>query len=250
MKTYIITGTSKGLGEALALQFIRHGHTVVGISRTENTMLQQTAKKTNSEFHEILADLTNTDKIPSVMEHVFSKISLSGQSDISLINNAGIVHPVAPSESASASDISRNVSLNLMAPMILTSEFIKRTEGCQSAKKIMNISSGAARKPYIGWSSYCSSKAGLDHFTRCVAAEQKDKQNGVKCVSIAPGVIDTGMQEDIRNLEKGKFPEQDRFIQLKEEGKLYTPGYAAEKLVQVLESEHFGSEAIMDIRDI
>ncbi|MGD7008186.1 (S)-benzoin forming benzil reductase [Metabacillus sp. 84] len=250
MKTYIVTGTSRGLGAAMAEQLIHPEHHIICISRKKNTELCRKAKEKHTALFEIEADLTVHAQIPAVMETVFNQLPLPDLHSLFLINNAGMVHPVDFIEKASASDMARNISLNLLAPMILTSEFIKRSAALKLEKRIMNISSGAARKPYEAWSSYCASKAGLDHFTRCTAEEQKQREDGVKCVSIAPGVIDTGMQDHIRGLEEGRFPEQSRFIRLKEEGKLYSASLAAEKLLEVLHSETFGQEVLMDIRNV
>ncbi|WP_338776473.1 (S)-benzoin forming benzil reductase [Metabacillus sp. FJAT-52054] len=249
MKTFIITGTSRGLGEELASQLLNTAHHVICLSRSKSEFLQQKAEEKKAPFLEIEADLSNAESIPDLMEHIFSSIRFENLQGIYLLNNAGTVQPVVPAELASAGEMVQNISVNLIAPMVLTSEFIKRTADIPAEKRIMNISSGAARKSYEGWSSYCSSKAGLDHFSRCIAEEQKQRTNGIKCVSIAPGVVDTSMQEHIRSLEEGKFPQQNRFIKLKEEGKLYSPSFAAEKLLTVLFDDHFGSEVIMDIRD-
>ena len=73
------------------------------------------------------------------------------------------------------------------------------------ARRVVNISSGAASSPYAGWSVYCASKAGLDHFTRCVGLEQRGQAFPVTCIALAPGVIDTGMQEVIRASRGGIF---------------------------------------------
>ncbi|MBS2969221.1 (S)-benzoin forming benzil reductase [Metabacillus sp. KIGAM252] len=250
MKTFIITGTSRGLGEELASQLLKTDHYVICLSRSKSGMLKQKAEERKAPLLEIQADLTAADSIPDLMEHIFSSIPAEGLQGIYLLNNAGTVQPVAPAELASAGEMVQNISINLIAPMVLTAEFIKRTADIPAEKRIMNISSGAARNSYEGWSSYCSAKAGLDHFSRCIAEEQKHRENGIKCVSIAPGVVDTSMQEHIRSLEEGRFPQQAKFIKLKKEGKLYSPTFAAEKLLTVLFDDQFGSEVIMDIRGV
>ncbi|MTH51959.1 (S)-benzoin forming benzil reductase [Bacillus mangrovi] len=249
MKAFIVTGASKGLGEAIASRIIMQGDTVFSLSRSRNAGLEEQAKKTGANIRQIRADLTDHESVHSLMSSIFSEIALDELDGIYLINNAGMVGPVGPVQENDHLETAKNLALNLTAPILLCSEFIKRTEGVPIEKRIMNISSGAARKPYEGWSSYCASKAGLDHFTRCAAEEQKRISNGVKLVSIAPGVVDTSMQEHIRGLKEGLFPQQNRFVQLKEQGKLYSPALAAEKLMKELLHDSFGREPVMDIRD-
>ncbi|MFK4998124.1 SDR family NAD(P)-dependent oxidoreductase [Bacillus sp. N9] len=114
---------------------------------------------------------------------------------------------------------------------------------------MINISSGAGRTPYTGWSSYCAGKAGLDHYTRVVAEEQRNNPFGVKIISIAPGIIDTEMQEKIRGTNKEAFEHVDRFIDYKNQGLLSTAEETANKLIQLIEREDFHTmEPILDLR--
>jgi NADP-dependent 3-hydroxy acid dehydrogenase YdfG len=114
--------------------------------------------------------------------------------------------------------------------------------------RILNISSGAAVTAYPGWSVYGGTKAGLDHFSRTVAAEQTG--NAVKVVSLYPGVIDTGMQETIRHSDPELFPNKERFDKLKSEGQLATPEATARRVLDYLNSAAFGSEAVVDVRSL
>src|SRR5690606_5817181 len=116
----------------------------------------------------------------------------------------------------------------------LTSAFIRLSSTLQADKAVLNISSGAGRNPYEGWSSYCTSKAGLDMFTRCVAAEQQSENYPVRVLSIAPGVIDTKMQQVIRDTKPEDFVHLNRFVELKQSGKLVSPGDAADKLLNAI----------------
>ena len=103
-----------------------------------------------------------------------------------------------PADKAGPLEIVRNIQINLTAPAVLLSGFIRHTQNWKMRKLVLNISSGAAVRPYFGWSAYCASKAGLEHFSRCAALEQKSRENPVTILSINPGVIDTSMQEKIR----------------------------------------------------
>ncbi|WP_052487595.1 SDR family NAD(P)-dependent oxidoreductase [Gordoniibacillus kamchatkensis] len=167
-----------------------------------------------------------------------------------LINNAGVLEPIGPVHEAGTSALALNVAVNLTAPMALTAAFLRLTQPLAADKRVLNISSGAARKPYFGWSSYCAAKAGLDHFTRCVKLEQDALPYGAKLASVAPGVIDTAMQASIRAADEGRFRDLPRFRALHESGSLTPPNEAAERLLALLEHPDFGAEPVLDIRDI
>lgn len=248
MNYIIITGTSRGLGEAFAKRLISKENYLFCISRTQNQSIIDLAKKKNAQLHYFELDLTRLGQIESLMEDIASIIKDTPKS-ITLINNAGTVSPTRPIEKCESNEITENISLNLIAPMILTSEFIKLFEKYQTEKRIINISSGAGKKPYYGWSSYSTAKAGLDMFTKAVAIEQENQQNPVKIISIAPGVIDTQMQEEIRKLSINDFSNVDRFIEMKEKGQLLTADFVAERILAILDNENWQNGDVIDVRD-
>jgi NAD(P)-dependent dehydrogenase (short-subunit alcohol dehydrogenase family) len=96
---------------------------------------------------------------------------------------------------------------------------------------------------------YCAAKAGMDHFTRCVALEEALKTNGAKLCSLAPGVIDTEMQEQLRAADSNSFPDQSSFLNLKSSGALAAPSEAAQKVLAVLMRADFGVNPVADVRD-
>jgi benzil reductase ((S)-benzoin forming) len=250
MHYFIVTGASRGLGEALAEALLHPGHHLLCVSRTRSGRVLQTARNNDAAIDWFEQDLSDLDRLEDLMSRIFEKIDPAKAKALSLINNAGIIHPIAPASKNSGRDITLNVSVNLIAPMILTGSFIRCAEALPAEKKVLNISSGAARKPYFGWSSYCSAKAGLDHYTRCVAVEQEGGAYPVKIVSAAPGVIDTDMQAEIRSSREEDFKQIQRFLDLKQTGQLLSPEAAADKLLKLLFSDSFGHEPVIDIRDL
>lgn len=237
METYIVTGASKGIGLALSEVLVERGHRVFGIARSFPGNWPGTK---SFEF-----DLLNTNGISHLMEEIFTEIPEDNRRMV-LINNAGTVAPIGFAGSNKAEDISRSVTLNLIAPMILTAAFIDETASWSAEKAIINISSGAGRTPYKGWSAYCAGKAGLDHFSSVVDKEYE----GIKVISVAPGIIDTGMQAQIRSSSDTDFPLLPNFKAYKEQGRLSTPEETAEKLVLLMEKTDFENlDIIADIRD-
>jgi benzil reductase ((S)-benzoin forming) len=133
--------------------------------------------------------------------------------------------------------------------MLLASAFLRATQGWQAQRKVLNISSGLGRRAMASQAAYCAAKAGMDHFTRCVALEEADKPNGAKLCSLAPGVIDTDMQIQLRSADASQFPDIGNFIGMKEQGVLSSPSEAAARVLAVLARPDFGSKPVADVRD-
>ncbi|MBB4824318.1 NAD(P)-dependent dehydrogenase (short-subunit alcohol dehydrogenase family) [Sporosarcina luteola] len=240
MDIFIITGASKGIGYELAKQLKQNGKQVVGLARTNPGI--------DEEFIEI--DLAETTLLPEIMTRIIDQYYEQATS-FTLVNNAGIVDPIGLVGEIETEMIVRALTVNLTAPMTLANAFISRLAHFTGAKKIVNISSGAGRNPYEGWGVYCTTKAGLDHFSRVIDLEQRSAVNPVQIASIAPGIIDTGMQETIRSSEASNFPLVDRFISYKEEGHLSSAEETARKLIAFLEQDFQRAEGpILDLRQL
>jgi benzil reductase ((S)-benzoin forming) len=138
--------------------------------------------------------------------------------------------------------------VNLSSPMLLASGFLRATDGWNAERRLLAISSGAARRGVPHWSAYCAAKAGLDNFIRSVNAEYAGRPDAapLRAVSMAPGVVDTAMQGTLRATP---FPGDDRFHALHAENKLASPDDAAAAILAVLERDDFGTREIADIRD-
>jgi NAD(P)-dependent dehydrogenase (short-subunit alcohol dehydrogenase family) len=100
-----------------------------------------------------------------------------------------------------------------------------------------------------GSASYCAAKAGLDHLARAVALEEADRPHGARIVSLAPGVIDTDMQVQLRAADPALFADRERFVGLKTGGQLDSPAEAAAKVLRYLARADFGSNPVGDVRD-
>ncbi|MCG7344499.1 SDR family NAD(P)-dependent oxidoreductase [Sporosarcina sp. ACRSL] len=240
MNITIVTGASKGIGYELMKQLKEKGDKVIGIARSNP----------NGDEDLIIADLSKTDRLTGMITSILEE-NLSIATSFTLINNAGTVEPIGFIGSIDESKLTDALAVNLTAPMILSNAFIAALEKFEGRKRIVNISSGAGRKPYEGWGVYCTTKAGLDHFSRVVSIEQEKTEFPVEIVSIAPGIIDTGMQETIRSSNAEDFPLLERFIDYKEHGYLSSAAETANKLIAVVEMENFKNIGpIADLRQI
>jgi NAD(P)-dependent dehydrogenase (short-subunit alcohol dehydrogenase family) len=154
-----------------------------------------------------------------------------------------------PLEDTADAELSTALRVGLEAVVLLSSAFLGATADWPGRRKLLNISSGLGRRAMAGSAGYCAVKAGMDHFSRAVALEQAALPNGAKVVSLAPGVIDTDMQKQLRAADPAKFPERERFVQLQQQGQLDTPAQAAAKVVAFLARPTFGADPVGDVRD-
>ncbi|PLR67053.1 (S)-benzoin forming benzil reductase [Bacillus sp. UMB0893] len=234
MNTTIITGASRGLGEAIVKQLLKPDHQIIYLSRSENKELRQHAVENGAVLHFVPCDLSNAAQIEAAIPAIFEKIDWSSADKVTLINNAGTVNPMKPVGKASVSEIEAHVQLNLIAPMVLSNAFAAQTETADTDKVVVNISSGAANNPIYGWNAYCSSKAGLDMFTKAFGLEQRQAKHPVTVLSFSPGIMDTDMQGTIRNSKPEDFAEVARFQEYHETGKLRSADFVAGVLLKLL----------------
>ncbi|WP_372745121.1 SDR family NAD(P)-dependent oxidoreductase [Lutibacter sp.] len=240
-KIVIITGGSRGLGHGIAEEYHKNGYRVISISRT--------ILKKEYAVEQYQCDVSDVNQIEKTIKEIFSHLDKSNTAILTLFNNAGNLGTVNTLENIEPENISYTIQVNLTAPLIISSLFIKHSKEFNCKKKIVNISSGAAVNPYESWTMYCASKAGLDMMTKVVSKEQKEMKNGVKIVSLYPGIVDTEMQAKARNTPKENFKSVQRFIDFYENGGLSTPKQVAEKIYQLDVSGVLKNGRIIDVRN-
>ena len=236
----IVTGHTRGLGAALAANLLARGVPVLGLARTRSADL---AAAYPDLFDEVELDLADSVALSRWLADGMLGDYLDGTGAVLLLNNAGMVSPVGPLDAQDPQAVLRAVQLNVAAPMALAAAVVRASGGAQ--RRILHISSGAGRNAYPGWSVYCATKAALDQHARAVAL---DCERGVRICSLAPGVIDTDMQAEIRATTEDRFPLRKRFVDMKETGALVEPDECAERLVDYLLGAGFGAEVVADLR--
>ena len=249
MKYFIITGASKGLGEGIAMALLHQNHTLFCVSRTESDALKKMAAAKSCNLRFLLFDLSDINNIPKLCKELYGSIDRQGARGIYLVNNAGLIEPVGRIEDNNPAMVDKHLRINLLAPMSLVACFIKEFKELAIEKRILNISSGAARFPYFGWSSYCTGKAAIDMFSRCIAEEQQTARFPAEVMAVAPGIIDTGMQTTIRNTSEEQFIHKKKFVEYKETGMLVAPSLAGKQLAHLLLSDQFKSGEVIDLRE-
>ncbi len=248
-KLAIVTGVSRGLGASLALELLKNDFIVYGISRHNNADLESWNSARDISYKYLEIDLKEDSRLEPALESIFSEVPDTGWEQIILINNAAVLDPICPLAESAPSELAVNMQVNLIAPLIMSAVFIRLTRGRSEDRRIINISSGAGRKPYQGWSAYCAAKAGMDRYSQVAGMELMESDPGCKIVSLAPGIIDTRMQEAIRSSQKKDFPLLDQFIEYFETGALMKPAAVAGRIVNNFVEQDFESGALLDIRD-
>jgi benzil reductase ((S)-benzoin forming) len=239
---YIVTGTTRGIGYALANTILDRGYRLFSLSRASDSKSDR-----HQNFH---CDLSRSQHIRRVMARVISAVESFDCHALVLINNAGVLGPILPLGNINDKDIVTHLHTNLAAPVQLISSFISATPDSIASRRIINITSGAARHAYAGWSLYCASKAALNMITACVGLEQKGHASPIHICAVAPGVVDTDMQRQIREARPEHFPMQQRFLAMHADGALRKPEKAAEMILDLDLSGQFISGGIYDLRHV
>jgi NAD(P)-dependent dehydrogenase (short-subunit alcohol dehydrogenase family) len=172
--------------------------------------------------------------------------------EVVLINNAAVITRVGPVDQGSEAEIGTALRIGLEASMVLTSVFLRVTRSWRARSegncKVLNISSGLGRSAMAGSAVYCAVKAGIDNFSRAVALDEENRGHAARVVALAPGVIDTDMQAQLRAADGPGFPDHARFLDLHASGQLATPQQAAKRVLAYLGCKGFGSTVVAELK--
>lgn len=235
----LITGASRGLGRALAEQRLSRGDRVLAISRRAPDLAVEAWQ----------ADLAEPLPLAARLSAWLAELDPAAYASVTLIHNAGVISTPAPLADGDAAELSNALRVGLEAPLVLSAAFLRATAAWSVPRKLLLISSGLGRRAMAGSAAYCAAKAGLDHLARSLALEEAARPNGARVVSLAPGVIDTDMQLQLRSADPGRFPERAKFAGLHEEGQLDSPAQAAAKVLKALDDPRLGELPVSDVRD-
>ena len=248
----ILTGASRGMGLAMAEQLLQSDCTLLCISRHANPALATLAEAKGATLIQWTEDLAQGAAVSRKLEAWLlaqAAAGFNGFASATLINNAGVIPRIAPLSQSDADDLAQALRVGLEAPMQLSAAFLRATDSWPGIRKVLNISSGLGRRAMASQAAYCAAKAGMDHFTRCLALDEALKPNGAKVCALAPGVIDTDMQVQLRSADDALFPDRKGFAGLHQGGQLSSPADAAKSVLAVLARADFGQHPVADVRD-
>jgi benzil reductase ((S)-benzoin forming) len=233
-----VTGASSGIGLALARSVPWAGARVVDISRRGAPGLEH-----------FPADLAEPGAWRAVAALLAREMKGFDGERVVLVHCAGTLEPIGFAGEVDAEAYARQVLLDAAAPQVLGDAFLRAAQHTRSPCTLLMISSGAAHHVYEGWSAYGAGKAALDQWVRTVGAEQARRGGRCRVLAVAPGIIETAMQAQIRATPPADFPEVQRFRSLQREGALRAPEDAARDLWDLVLRGDFANGAVLDLRD-
>jgi NAD(P)-dependent dehydrogenase (short-subunit alcohol dehydrogenase family) len=224
------------------------------LSRQRHPTLAQLAASMNAELEQWPRDLADSLGVADEVEQWLRGFDARRFGRADLINNAGVIPTLGPADGCSNAELSAALRVGLESAVLLTASFLRVSAAWRAERRVLNISSGLGRHAMAGSAVYCGVKAGMDHFSRAVAMDEahRESQGGgyraARIVSLAPGVVDTDMQVQLRSAEPGGFPSRDRFESLHARGQLVSAEATAKRIVNHLDRKDFGADVVADIR--
>lgn len=213
-KVIVITGASRGLGLGMARRWRDLGARLGLCARSPVPL----------EGPGVVRDTVDVTDRPAVERFARRVADELGPIDL-WVSNAGVLDPVGPLVAVDPDAVDRHVHVNLLGAVWSARAYLGHLRGAGHRGVLVTISSGAAHTPYAGWSVYCATKAAVDQLSRVLALEEADR---CRVLAVAPGVVDTDMQELIRSTSPDRFPAVERFRQLKEAGRFNSPAHVAD----------------------
>lgn len=243
----VITGTSRGIGAGIAAAAANAGAAVAVCNRTAT-----------GHDTELVADLSQPSAWAEVASWYDDLVAAQAPDRVLFIHNSATLTPIGFAGDVDAAAYERLVLLDSAAPQVLGDAVIRTAHRHTTPTVVMQLSSGAASNPFPGWSGYCAAKAAVEMWVRSVAAERGGTDDGdsdgerdglVRVAAIRPGVVDTGMQAEIRSSDASDFPGVERFHQLHETGALRHPDEVGAMVWEASVAESWANGAILDVNE-
>ncbi len=192
-KTILVTGASRGIGEATARYFAAKGANVVMMARS-SAALERIASDIRGSGGSVSVCTGDVAVYNDVEAAVASTVETFGGLDI-LLNNAGVIDPIARLADSDPDEWDKVVDINVKGVYHGLRAAIPAMLA-RGGGTVINISSGAATNALEGWSHYCCTKAAVLSLTAC--ADKEYGGQGIRVVGLSPGTVATEMQVSIK----------------------------------------------------
>lgn len=221
MNTFILTGTTRGLGKSLSKAL-----SINDYAKDKKVFISR-------QLHDFtvdpLIDYLSMDLSEEIID--FSSINLTEKTKwVIFINNASVIEPIAKALDISLKDVDAPINVNFKTPFRLAQYLALEAERIGARLLIINITTGAATRPIKGWLAYCTSKAAIKMAFDVLAEENEN----VDVIHYDPGVMDTDMQTIIRSTSKDKMPDVELFQSFKQDDKLTSPDEVAKRICEII----------------
>lgn len=233
MKLALVTGASRGLGRAVAEELSRRNYDVINLSRSQSR---------DVAFTHIEVDLSEVSSTLRALERI--KPLVEQATSLLVVQNAALIEPIHQAGQLDAEQLIAHVQANLLAPMLITNAVLAHP----LPVSLIHVTSGAAKRPISGWSAYCGTKAGLDHFSETIAIEVEGSKHRIALFN--PGLMDTSMQQTIRASSLEAFRDVGQFQAYETEGKLRSPETVGRILVEQMIDKPFVNGRTYSIHDL
>lgn len=234
----VVTGISKGLGEAAAVKLMEAGVNVIGISRSGNNQLPVLAEKNRVSYTDYRCDIGDLSALEETFQQISEVIFQDKITKLYLVNNAAVIDPVDQSMNIKAEDLDYHMKVNATAPIVFMNKFLYKANQKNIPFVGVTVTSGAAGRPIYGWSAYCSTKASINMYTQTAALEQDQLNTKNKVIAFSPGIMDTPMQGRIRESSESEFADVKTFKGYKENNLLKDPSVVGKVLIDILTDDN------------
>ncbi|MGF1599485.1 MAG: SDR family NAD(P)-dependent oxidoreductase [Acidimicrobiales bacterium] len=232
----VITGASRGIGAGIARAATDGGAVVAGCNRSPS-----------SAEHDLSVDLADPGAWSRFAEWYEALLDTVQPDDAVFVHNAATLTPIGFAGEVDPDGYRSNVLLNSAAPQVLGDAVIRAARRHHLPTVVVQLTSGAGKNPYPGWTSYCAAKAAVDMWVRSVGVEQAQRPPLVRAVAVSPGVVATEMQAEIRASTTDTFPNVERFRDLHDGGRLADPNEVGAELWALARSGHWDNGAVLDL---
>ncbi len=230
-----ITGGSSGIGAAMARVVPYSDARVINISRR--------AQKGTDHYQ---ADLSDPAAWHGVADLFAREMKDFAGERVVFVHSAGTLQPIGFAGEVPMDDYARQVLLDSASPQVLGDAFLRAARKIQAECHVVMISSGAAFTVFEGWSAYCAGKAAMDQWVRTAGAEQARRGGRCRLLAVAPGIVETAMQEEIRAASSDGFPSVEMFVGFRDKGQSRDPEEAAREIWSLLERD-LENGAVVDL---